>query len=97
MNCRRVSAGGVDQWLPFAPHCGRQDQIRPQIYQERAIDVVGDVPARPFSDHDLVNPAALSTVRQVEFAAGLRPVEVQWQANPADCAVDAELGKTAGT
>lgn len=68
---RCVSADGVDQRLPCPSQWGWQDEVRPQVHQQCAVDVVADVLAGPLAQDDLVYPRALAPVGQVVLPSRL--------------------------
>ena len=49
-----VSADRVDQRLPCTTQWGWQDEIRPQVHQQRTVDIVADVlaPVTRLANHD---------------------------------------------
>jgi hypothetical protein len=76
---------------------GGENQVWPQVHQQRAVDVAGDVLAAALAAHDLVDPGTLPQVSQVELAARLRPVQVQRQTDPPERPVSSQPAGTAGT
>ena len=62
--CRCVVADSVDQRLPSASQLSRDDQVRPQVHQQRAVDVVADVLSRALAEDDfrVLSPAGAGRI-----------------------------------